>query len=635
MIARTSLLRRSVIAGAVALAIGVPAVCAGSAALADAPVSGSMKMYSAGTWYASGEFVVTNSSSQAQDWSLSFRVPAGEFQNNASWNTVATIDGDIVTLTPKAKLEAGKTANVGFGIQGQGTDELEVVGCDLDGHGVEGCSVGGGEHGDTQPPSFTEDLRAEATGPNTVDLAWAAADDNVGVTEYRIYDGTSQKPIATVDGSTHRKTIDGLKADTRYAFQVYAYDKAGNHSGSTVTEVITPATPGEEIDSEAPSYVERIDAEAVSPTEVRLDWSEASDNVKVHEYRIYDGRRFVTTVVGAITSVTLDRLTPDTGYAFQIYAYDRAGNHGGSTVAYVATPTARDTIAPTVPTNLTVDTVDSDSVHVMWAHSADNVKVAGYKIFQDGRQVEDLANGMRMTDIDGLDADTEYAFQVLAYDEAGNESEKSAIVRGTTAEEAITDSERPSNISCVEATATSATTVDVDWTAATDNVGVTKYVVHVGKDAVATVDGSVTTATLTGLKPGTVHVVSVHAYDAAGNHGVSVMTPVKTPDEAPGTGTPAPEDFAAKASSYNDGGRTMHRIEMTWTPDEATKRYEISLDGKHVQTLLVGADRTAAQKRFVLLGEHPDSRHTVQIRAQLADGSWTERTPAKTVEFTK
>lgn len=635
---RFPLLRRSIIAGVVAVAVGVPAICATSTALADEPVTGSLTIYSTSSWYTSGQFAVTNTSSEAKDWSLSFRVPSGQFQNNAAWSTNASINGDTVTLTPKEKLAAGSTADISFGIAGQGTDELDVVGCDLDGHGVEGCVVGGGDEGDTEAPSFTEDLNARATGPHAVDLEWAAATDNIGVTEYRVFDGYSQKPVAVVDGSTLRTTIDDLEAGTAYAFHVFAYDKAGNHSGSTIAEVTTPTEPGDEVDAEAPSSVESITAEATSPSTVKLDWSAATDNVGVTEYRVYDGldREPIATVDGDELGTTITGLTAETGYAFQVYAYDKAGNHGGSTVTYVMTPAEKDTVAPTVPTNLTVDTVDADTVHVMWNHSSDDTKVAGYKIFQDGELVKDLANGMRMTDIDGLEADTEYGFEVLAYDAAGNESAKTSPVTGTTGGAAGSDTERPSNVTCLDAVATSPTTVDLDWTAATDNVEVTSYKIYAGgKDPVATVGGKATRATVSGLTPDTTYSMSIHAYDAAGNHGISVMKIVHTPEETPGTGAPAPADFAAAPSSYNDGGRTMHRVEMTWTPDEATGRYEIVLDGKRVQTLLVGADRESAQKRYVLLGEHPKSSHAVKIRAQLANGQWSDYTATKTVQFTK
>ncbi|AMM20415.1 hypothetical protein AX769_09960 [Frondihabitans sp. PAMC 28766] len=636
---RPQLLRRSIIAGVVAVAIGVPAICATSAALADAPVTGTLKMNDSSTWYAGGEFIVKNSSAEARDWSLTFRVPSGDFQNNSTWNMNTTIDGDLVTITPKEKLAAGGTTNIGFGINGQGTGELSIEGCDLDGHGVQGCSVGGGEEqGDTEPPSFMDDIRATATDPNTVHVSWSAASDNVGVTEYRVYDGHSQKPLAVVDGDTLESTVTGLTADSPYAFQVYAYDKAGNHSGSTIVEVITPAEPGEELDTEAPSLVSRIDAKATGPTTVELDWAAATDNVGVTEYRVWDGHEFVKTVDGSTLHAEIDGLAPETPYGFHVYAFDAAGNHGGSTIVGVVTLPAKDTAAPTVPTDLTAHTVDSDTIHVMWSHSADNIGVAGYKVYQDDRMVKDLKNGMRMTDIDGLEADTEYRFQVLAYDAAGNESAKTDVVTGKTEKAQDADSERPSDITCIEAVATSPTTVDVTWTPATDNVGVTKYVIHNGSGQTGlTVDGDTTSATLTGLKADTSYTISVYAYDAAGNHGISVMKGVHTPkqEETPGTGTPAPDDFTAKASSYKDGHRTMDRVEMTWTPDAATKRYEISLDGKRAQTLLVGADQQKSQKRYLLLGEHQAGTHTVAIRAQLSNGQWSDYSDSKTVHFTK
>lgn len=57
--------------------------------------------------------------------------------------------------------------------------------------------------------------------------------------------------------------------------------------------------------------------------------------------------------------------------------------------------------------------------------------VAGYKVRVDGTTVIDAGNVLTY-DVDGLGTETEHSFEVLAYDDAGNESAYCDIVMATT-----------------------------------------------------------------------------------------------------------------------------------------------------------------------------------------------------------
>ena len=79
---------------------------------------------------------------------------------------------------------------------------------------------------DTSPPSTPAGLGAIGTGPNTIDVSWQAAHDNVGVTKYQLFrDGTK---VADVAGTSY--TDQGLTADTSYSYTVRAVDAANNGS---------------------------------------------------------------------------------------------------------------------------------------------------------------------------------------------------------------------------------------------------------------------------------------------------------------------------------------------------------------------------------------------------------------------
>lgn len=88
---------------------------------------------------------------------------------------------------------------------------------------------------DTTAPSAPTNLTASGTTQTTTNLAWTAATDNVGVTGYDVYQGTTLK--ATVTTTTY--AVTGLTAATAYTFSVRAKDAAGNVSASSNTVNVT------------------------------------------------------------------------------------------------------------------------------------------------------------------------------------------------------------------------------------------------------------------------------------------------------------------------------------------------------------------------------------------------------------
>ncbi|MFE6590898.1 cellulase family glycosylhydrolase [Streptomyces sp. NPDC057781] len=102
------------------------------------------------------------------------------------------------------------------------------------------------------------------------------------------------------------------------------------------------------------------------------------------------------------------------------------------------------------------------------------------------------------------------------------------------------DTQAPTAPGTPTATAATATSVTLGWTAATDNVGVTGYeVVRVRDGAETEVAGSTTnTATVTGLTADTTYTFAVYARDAAGNRSARSATVDVTTGEGgstPGT----------------------------------------------------------------------------------------------------
>jgi hypothetical protein len=78
-------------------------------------------------------------------------------------------------------------------------------------------------------------LAASGTTSTTTNLSWSGATDNVGVTGYDVYQGSSM--IGSTSSASY--TVTGLTPSTTYSFNVKAKDAAGNTSASSNTVSVT------------------------------------------------------------------------------------------------------------------------------------------------------------------------------------------------------------------------------------------------------------------------------------------------------------------------------------------------------------------------------------------------------------
>jgi len=101
------------------------------------------------------------------------------------------------------------------------------------------------------------------------------------------------------------------------------------------------------------------------------------------------------------------------------YGWGRV-NAASAVSAALVTQGTQDTLAPSVPQNLTASSISSSEVALSWLPSTDNVKVTGYEVFRD--EVK-LATVTSTTYADKtVSATKNYTYKVRALDAAGNAS---------------------------------------------------------------------------------------------------------------------------------------------------------------------------------------------------------------------
>jgi len=168
---------------------------------------------------------------------------------------------------------------------------------------------------DTEAPTAPTNLHATSQTAESVDLAWNASTDNIGVAGYNIYKGTTL--VGTVTGLTY--TATGLLSNQSDTFTVKAFDATGNESVASNAYVTN--------DLEAPTTPQNLTASDIKMKSVTLTWSPSTDNAGVTGYDVFQDSVQVATVTGV--TYTVGGLESYSGYKFAVRAKDGAGNLSG------------------------------------------------------------------------------------------------------------------------------------------------------------------------------------------------------------------------------------------------------------------------------------------------------------------
>ena len=165
-----------------------------------------------------GQVVVKAGDTALSGWTVEFDLPAGT-SIGSTWEADMTRTGDhyrFVNRSYNGSVAPGATTAFGFNGAGPGSP----LNCTVNGSPCDGAPP------DTVAPSTPAGLAAGDPTSTTVPLSWQAAQDNVGVTAYDVFQGTTQ--VGSTPSTSF--TVGGLQANTTYTFRVRARDAAGNVS---------------------------------------------------------------------------------------------------------------------------------------------------------------------------------------------------------------------------------------------------------------------------------------------------------------------------------------------------------------------------------------------------------------------
>ena len=215
-----------------------------------------------------------------------------------------------------------------------------------------------------------------------------------------------------------------------------------------------------------------------------------------------NGTKIATTGSSA-TSYTYTALTCNTTYTVGLVAFDAAGNRSGQATVQAPTQTCsttptRDATAPSSPDNQRLVGATQTSLTMGWSASTDNVGVTGYDVYRNGTKIATTGSSATSYTYTALTCNTTYTVGLVAFDAAGNRSNLAEATgpmstSACSTASATGDTTAPTAPSGLSVNNSTATSIGLNWKAATDNVGVTGYGVYRNGSRVSTVNSLTST----------------------------------------------------------------------------------------------------------------------------------------------
>ncbi|MDD2735607.1 MAG: Ig-like domain-containing protein, partial [Desulfuromonadaceae bacterium] len=364
-----------------------------------------------------------------------------------------------------------------------------------------------------------------------VSLKWDA-NIEADLAGYKVYHSADSAPLegtTPLDVSNQTTaTISGLDPDKSYSFAVTAYNTSGLESTySNIVSIVEQSPPTVDISSPADS---------VNVSGTVLISVNAADNVGVTKVEFYVNGVLKATDTGAPYSYSWDTSSVASGtYTLMVKAFDAAGNVGQSsrTVTVV-----NDIIAPTVALTSPANNSSLSGTVTISSSASDNVGVTNVEFYGNGvllyaSNVSPYRFNWDTTRVqDGV-----YSITAKAYDNAGHSTQSTSVT--VLVSNPVPDLTAPTVSTFTLPTTATSLTVPVSGLAASDNIGVTGYLITESATApAATASGwSATAPTSFTFSSAGSKTAYAWAKDAAGNVSAARTATVVIDATAPTVGT--------------------------------------------------------------------------------------------------
>ena len=257
---------------------------------------------------------------------------------------------------------------------------------------------------------MVENLTATATSSSKINLTWDAVNNVNGYNVYR----NGQK-IATVTETTFEDTK--LNHETQYCYAVTTITSYGESGFSEET----CATTLEPTEAQTPT---NLIATAESGSTIVLTWDEADEATS---YNVYQGSELIATELTS-TMYIVNGLEAETEYCFSVTAVNKLGESAKSESACATTLKSEEPEPETLAAPVVTAEATSDSTILLTWNAVENA--ARYNIYSGDSTIKLAVNATSYT-VTGLEAETQYCFNVVALNRE-SQSDKSEDACATT-----------------------------------------------------------------------------------------------------------------------------------------------------------------------------------------------------------
>ncbi|WP_290671089.1 endonuclease [Kordia sp.] len=429
---------------------------------------------------------------------------------------------------------------------------------------------------DTEAPSIPQNLTASNTTSTATTLNWTPSTDNVAVTSYDVFRN------GVLMGNTPNTTynVSGLSASTSYTFTARAKDAAGNTSSTSFGVNVTTNAAGDTAELFFSEYVE------------------GSSYNKALEIANFTGSSV------NLSSYTIKKQTNGAGSWSSGYALSGTLTNGDVYVlGHSSAASGITSVADATTTNSAITFNGNDAVGLF----RNDVLIDIVGTFGSSANFGQNVTLRRKADITNPNT----IYTTSEWDTFANDTFADlgahSVNGGTTP-----DTEAPSVPTNITASYITETSTTLNWTAATDNIGVTVYEVYRNGTLVGST--ATTSYNVSGLTVATTYTFTVRAKDAAGNtSAASSGTNVTTIDT---TAPTIPTNVVAS-------NETQTTIDLNWTASTdnvAVTAYDVYRN----ETLISNTASTSYQ----VTGLTPDTAYTFIIRAKDAAGNTSANSTA-------
>ncbi|KAJ7344390.1 hypothetical protein JRQ81_000340 [Phrynocephalus forsythii] len=337
-------------------------------------------------------------------------------------------------------------------------------------------------------PTPVSNIRVESISTTTVNLTWKNYDLHASNYTYLIQIKGNQSVRNKSSDSTSAR-ISSLEPGTLYTFNIYPVAP----DNKTVGE------PNNISLYTRPSPVFDIRIENITPTTLVLKWNCSDPNASKYTYTIVIEDGFSRNISSVATSTFISNLDPGTLYTFTVYAVaadNKTIGEPNNTTVYTK---------PNPVFNIHPDGISTTTVNLMWQNDDKNAPSYTYLIEVDGN--DSVSFNTTHALFTHLEPGTSYTFKVfpVAADNktVGEPNETTVFTI-------------PSPVFNISITNITTTVVHLIWKNLDSASPEYSYRIYVNGSADMNMMSPVTSATISGLSPGTRYTFSI--YSIAGDN---------------------------------------------------------------------------------------------------------------------